>query len=132
MCLDAAAARKLPARNSEQQVTVLRRVLKLTVKAAEAMSKGAVNFLGGNARSIPVHALPNGAIMPACATRASLSSPAAAPRTPDKKVRCEHATHACCHFPATEISNQQPPACHKMQTELEPKGWFTVHATSSW
>jgi len=87
MCLDAAAARKLPARNSEQQVTVLRRVLKLTVKAAEAMSKGAVNFLGGNARSIPVHALPNGAIVPACVTRASLSSPATAPRTPDKKVR---------------------------------------------
>ena len=54
---------------------MLRRVLKLTVKAAEAMSKGAANFLGGNARNVPVHALANGAIVPACATRSSLSSP---------------------------------------------------------
>ena len=85
--LGAAAARKQPARNvSEQQVTVLRRVLKLTVKAAEAMSKGAVNFLGGNARSVPVHALANGAIVPACATRSGLSSPATGSRASDKIV----------------------------------------------
>ncbi len=85
--LGAAAARKQPARNaSEQQVTVLRRVLKLTVKAAEAMSKGAVNFLGGTARNVPVHALANGAIVPACATRSGLSSPAAGSRASDKIV----------------------------------------------
>lgn len=84
-CVPGAAAARKPARKSEQQVTVLRRVLKLTVKAAEAMSKGAVNFLGGNPREAP--SLANGAIVPACHTRSSLSSPAAAPGTPDKKVR---------------------------------------------
>ena len=84
--LAAAAVLKQPARNSEQQVTVLRRVLKLTVKAAEAMSKGAVNFLGGNARSVPAHALANGAIVPACATRSSLSFSAAGHRASDKTV----------------------------------------------
>lgn len=65
---------------------MLRRVLKLTVKAAEAMSKGAVNFLGGNPRSVPAHAMANGAIVPACQARSGLFSPAAAPCTPDKKV----------------------------------------------
>ena len=85
--LSAAAARKQPARSSsEQQVTVLRRVLKLTVKAAEAMSKGAVNFLGGNARNVPVHALANGAIVPACGTRSGHSSPATGSRASDKIV----------------------------------------------
>ena len=84
-CMGAGAARK-PARNSGQQVTVLRRVLKLTVKAAEAMSKGAVSFLGGASRSMPADGLAHGAIVPACHTRSSLPSPAPGPRTPDKRV----------------------------------------------
>ena len=84
-CMGAGAVRK-PARKSEQQVTVLRRVLKLTVKAAEAMSKGAVSFLGGASRSTPADALAHGAIVPACHTRSSLPSPAPGPRTPDKRV----------------------------------------------
>ena len=95
--LGAAAARKQPARSSsEQQVTVLRRVLKLTVKAAEAMSKGAVNFLGGNARNVPVHALANGAIVPACATRSGLSSPTTGSRASDKTVSLPSMASAHC------------------------------------
>lgn len=115
--LGAAAVRKQPARNSEQQVTVLRRVLKLTVKAAEAMSKGAVNFLGGNARNVPVHALANGAIVPACATRSSLSSPATAPRAADNNVS----------LPTRQLHGLCCPQCSGMHTGHVTRQFWPPH-----
>ncbi len=72
---------------------MLRRMLKLTAKAAEAAAKGAANLLGGSPASLEEQqqAQHGGAVQPSCTVRLL---PRAAGTPPDGPAGAKHTTRA--------------------------------------
>ena len=95
------------------QVTMLRRMLKLTAKAAEAAAKGAANLLGGSPSALEEQqqqqAHPGAVVQPSCTVRL-LPTSAVAEMPPDSPAAAKHTRTATAAgaVPASSVQRTSP------------------------